>query len=435
MYINSLKIKNFRIFKDNEVEFLHPDIVVEKKGVKTPEFNNVNLLVGDNGSGKTTLLKAIALSVLSPIIKNIGFVPYFLIRRHSSVRQKTVEDSTVIDYINEAVLEGSFFLHDEDVDERYIESEFSNGEYMRKAEAIITRDGDLEEIQPIDSLTKKSVWSQMKENKSPAFLMVGYGATRRVEIPANFDFGTRKRQGLRYQRVQGLFEDSYSLIPLTSWLPKLETTNPNHYREVIRIIDHLLPEPFSFFGYFESGEYLFRQEKIMIPFDALSDGYRSYIGWITDLLYHINMACPENKKLKDSKGIVMVDEIDLHLHPTWQKEVLQILSKTFPNLQFIFTTHSPILTGSLQPQNIIVMEMKGAQSELIKLKRNVYGLNTDQILVSEYFGLDSTRAPGIEKKMHELTLKAMDGDHDASLKFLEYMANGEEADLDRDDSL
>jgi energy-coupling factor transporter ATP-binding protein EcfA2 len=426
-------MKNFRTFVNSSAEFLYPDIAASTDSDNIPKFKNINLLLGSNGSGKTTILKAIALSALSPIIKSSGFVPYCLVSKTEPDESKTTKAQHNIDN-GTAVLTGGFLLDDEDVAPQYIKNKFGSSEHVHTNQVVILRRGDLEEIQssiPVDL----SLWSNMYENKSPAFLMVGYGATRRVETRENFDFGSRQRRSLRYQRVQGLFEDSYSLIPLGSWLPELENANPDQYQEVIHLIDRLLPEPFSFHGHFENREYLFIQEKIKIPFDALSDGYRSYIGWITDLLYHISTGCPENKRLVDCRGIVMVDEIDLHLHPAWQRDVIPIISGTFPNLQFIFTTHSPIVTGGLQSQNIIVLEMEGSQSQLLKLSRSVYGLNADQVLLSEYFGLDSTRAPGIRKKMRELNIKAMDGDKDASLELLKYLAEGEEAGLRKDDSL
>ncbi|MCP4147507.1 MAG: AAA family ATPase, partial [bacterium] len=240
------------------------------------------------------------------------------------------------------------------------------------------------------------------------------------------DMGSRLRRSLRYLRVQGLFEDSYSLIPLGNWLPKLEGSAPDRYKEIVALLKQLIPAPISFDGHFEDGEYYFQQSNIKVPFSALSDGYRSFISWITALLYHLHTGCPAGKMLTELKGIVMVDEIDLHLHPEWQKKIVRILAGTFENLQFIFTTHSPIITGNLYPSNITLLKSKDSRAEVVKLSRSVYGLNANQVLVSEYFGLDSTRAPGIKKKIRVLNLRALDGDSDASLELLDLLAKGEE---------
>ena len=76
-------------------------------------------------------------------------------------------------------------------------------------------------------------------------------------------------------------------------------------------------------------------------------GYRAYIGWIADLLYHICMGAPSGRKLIDNRGIVLVDEIDLHLHPRWQVSLIPKLKQVFPKLQFVATTHSPMVLPGL----------------------------------------------------------------------------------------
>ena len=121
----------------------------------------------------------------------------------------------------------------------------------------------------------------------------------------------------------------------------------------------------------------------------------------------------------------MVDEVDLHLHPAWQRDVIPRLSRAFPNLQFLFTTHSPIVAGSVPSKTFIVIKSRGSQSHFTRLEQNVHGLNADQILISDYFGLDSTRAPGIRRKMAELNRRAMKGDGKASLELLKLLAAGD----------
>jgi hypothetical protein len=81
----------------------------------------------------------------------------------------------------------------------------------------------------------------------------------------------------------------------------------------------------------ERGEYLFQIRKIKVPFSALSDGYKAFIGWVGDLLYHVSVGCPAGKKLVDNCGVVLVDEIDLHIHPEWQPTIIPTLARSLPN--------------------------------------------------------------------------------------------------------
>ena len=140
------------------------------------------------------------------------------------------------------------------------------------------------------------------------------------------------------------------------------------------------------------------------------------------------MTCPDDKRLVDNKGIVMVDEIDLHLHPKWQMTVLHTLGRTMPNIQFIVTSHSPLLVGSLEWMNIIVMtEAEDQSSKAERIVQAVHGLDADQVLLTDFFGLESTRAPEKTRALKELTLKARDGDSEAAKQLLEQMSRGTEA--------
>jgi len=124
----------------------------------------------------------------------------------------------------------------------------------------------------------------------------------------------------------------------------------------------------------------------------------------------------------------MVDEIDLHLHPKWQMTVLQSLAKELPNIQFIVTSHRPLLVGSLEWMNIIVMQPGPKQSSKAeRIEWSVHGLDADQVLLTDFFGMKSTRAPGKKRTLKELTLKARDGDTEAAKELLEQMSREVEA--------
>ncbi len=274
---------------------------------------------------------------------------------------------------------------------------------------------------------RERAWDELFDDNSPAFLLVGYGSTRYVvgsneleSVPTQ-----RKRRALRYQRVAGLFEELIGLTPLASWLPRVAGEDPSREKEVGEILNDLLPGEARFTGKMEGDEYLFEHCRVSVPLGALSDGYRAYIGWVSDLLYNVSLSAPKGTRLRDAQGVVLVDEIDLHLHPEWQREVVPTVAKVLPNLQFVFTTHSPIVAGTLSAQNILVLEMDGTGASTIRqLQEPIHGLNADQILVSSYFGLDTTRAPGAVDELRSLSKKAMSGDSEAALTFLEKIASG-----------
>ena len=96
----------------------------------------------------------------------------------------------------------------------------------------------------------------------------------------------------------------------------------------------------------------------VIDFSALSDGYRNVIKIITDIATKMCILNPylEKDALKKTPGVVVIDELDLSLHPTWQKRIVRILKELFPKVQFICATHSPFIIQSLEPGELIVLD-------------------------------------------------------------------------------
>lgn len=88
----------------------------------------------------------------------------------------------------------------------------------------------------------------------------------------------------------------------------------------------------------------------------LSDGERSFLAIIGDLIRRLSLANPKLKNPLLGAGVVLIDELELHLHPKWQREVVDNLRNTFPNIQFIATTHSPFIIQSLRPGELINLD-------------------------------------------------------------------------------
>lgn len=406
MYIDHIKIANFRTFRKAEISFCHADQDFERLGMKKPLLPNLNLLLANNGYGKTSLLKAIALAALGPAVGRSGIYPYRLVRREAGRKG-----------LNPAVLEAGFTTHEQDhAPDPKIESRVE-----------VVPEGDLEILEWAHSDPKP--WHPVFSSSSDAFFMVGYGATRRVSKSSRFE--PSGKSSPRAARVMGLFEEDYSLRPLNSWLPRYKADKKlkGRYTQVVTLLNKLVGK-----GNWEltgnrdnEGEYLFGKMGVEVPFPALSDGYRAFHGWLGDLLFHVCETCPDGKRLDENKGIVMVDEIDLHLHPKWQLTVLQSLAKELPNLQFIVTSHSPLIVGALEWMNIILMEPGPNLSSTTKrIEWAIHGLDADQVLLTDFFGLESTRAPGKRRRLKALSLKARDGDTEAAKQILEEMSKGME---------
>lgn len=94
------------------------------------------------------------------------------------------------------------------------------------------------------------------------------------------------------------------------------------------------------------------------PFSMLSEGFRNMLAIVGDIAYRCARLNPHLNEniLTETEGIVIIDEIDLHLHPNWQREIVGNLKKTFPKIQFIVTTHSPFIVQSLKKEELINLE-------------------------------------------------------------------------------
>lgn len=92
-----------------------------------------------------------------------------------------------------------------------------------------------------------------------------------------------------------------------------------------------------------------------LPVWLLSDGYRNVIGMVADIAYRMAILNPhlEEKTVEETPGIVLIDEIDLHCHPKWQRIIVNNLIEVFPKVQFIATTHSPFIIQSLNKAQLI----------------------------------------------------------------------------------
>jgi hypothetical protein len=403
LYVQEIDIQGLRVFEAATLKLQYPG----RSDVGPLHSPNINLLLGNNGAGKTSVLKALALSTLSPVIDKSGFLPYHLIREGQP----------------KARIHSRVLLHPQDMGKGSAPTPYPTEQELTTE---ILREGDLEILASMPGSTS-GPWSGMFDNSSPAFLVVGYGATRRVQDAGSYNPDEQaKRRFLRYQRVAGLFEPHIALTPLASWLPAFQTKNPGRYKQVCNLINALLPEGTSFSGRREgvsSGDYLYNLQGLDVPFGALSDGYRAYIGWITDLLYHVCMGCPNSTKLVESRGLVLVDEIDLNLHPEWQRVVCSTISEVLPNLQFVFSTHSPIVAGSLERENIFVMEAEPSGASTVRqLDERIYGLDAEQVLLSQYFKLETTRAPGYVDELQALSRQTGPGKPEIALALMQKLA-------------
>ena len=400
MYAKSAHIYGFKCFGKAVFDLTYPG---RDSDADTLALENVNLILGDNGGGKSSVLRAIAIAMLAPALMDAGFVAHRLVRRPDA---------------DDAFLKVWAVL---DPDDHVLEAEGqSELELIARIDRVNSR-RDLDRLHT-ESTPESPLEKLIYDDRSHAFFVVGYGATRRVETGDFSPSSARKMRGDRYARVASLFEDHIALRPLEALLDELGERR----EEALAIINGVLPAGLSLTGDIDKGSgqafAIFKDQEM--PFSSLSDGYRAFLGMTGDLVGHLAEVAPSGLALDEVPGIVLIDEVDLHLHPSWQRRVVNDLAATFPKLQFIMTSHSPLIAGSVHSDNILLTE-EDPETDTATIARSdesVYGQSVDRLLMSAYFGLDATRPEAAVRETDNLVQQAMRGDKDAAIAVLESLS-------------
>ena len=230
-----------------------------------------------------------------------------------------------------------------------------------------------------------------------------------IHIETLFAYGTyRGRYSTDNSEKYGfmsLFDNNETLTNPISWLKNKKlielTTKEGEIIDVdisIENVQTLLHELLE-----KNIEIKFVEEKVVfvekgreLLFDQLSEGYRSIVIFIVDLILRLQESKSSAKSLDQFSGIVLVDEIGLHLHPKWQRSIIGELRKIFPNIQFFFTTHSPNIIQGASDDAVIYRVYRNSEDGVTKLsdpyfRKDIGHLMINSLITSPLFGLTDSR--------------------------------------------
>ena len=389
MYVDKLTITNFRCFANAEVHFNYPGRKPQRGHQLPDQFKNVTLFIGGNGSGKTTVFKALCLAVLAPIIRNSGLRVDFFVRRPVGYNGDQSTGNSDTPPLANANIIAKLVVDDIDTTARPLSKPYLLGQ------AIVHHQGDFEDVTFKDvtiAHTHQDAWKNIFKNASPAFFLVAYGSNRSAANPEGY---TDRPRSPRYQRIANIFEEYAALVPFTVGFQELDKRKL--LDEARLILNRLLPDAVILSDVTDrENRPLFESFGVLHPFGALSDGYRGFISWVWDLMVQMARVMAPNAnaaQFKRLSGVVIVDEIDLFLHPRWQRRLIEELALEFPNLQFIFSTHSPLVVGMLVKENVRVLSRSEDGCIIEEYQEEVEGKTPNEILTGQYFNLSSTRSP------------------------------------------
>jgi len=405
MHIRSITINNIRSFSKLEWS-------ISKRHV-----NGWHVIIGDNGAGKSTFLRCIALALCGPK-EILGLRDNWETWRRIGA-DKTA--STIIISISDDTT-----WDDWKGKGRKVENFYLNCGFTLKKTAEGERTPSVIKFKHDPS---RHVWS-----RKPGWFSVSYGPFRR------FTGGDADQRTINYThsnlaRHITVFGENMALTEPLEWLSQLrfeQLDGNSKSGELLQNVkdfvnqDGFLPHGVKFKNVTSKSVVFINPEGIEIDITRLSDGFRSVLSMTFELIRQL-FICYSNGNLIERRpdgtvriiapGVVMIDEIDAHLHPTWQRRIGFWLTNHFPLLQFIVTTHSPLVCQASEKGTVFRLPTPGSDQDDAgfvtgqALDRLIHGDVLDAY-GTELFGNDVERSASTQGKLEELSLlnqKALQG--------------------------
>ncbi|HEX4418618.1 MAG TPA: AAA family ATPase, partial [Kofleriaceae bacterium] len=159
-----------------------------------------------------------------------------------------------------------------------------------------------------------------------------------------------------------------------------------------------------------------RWNGVVLRFGLLPDGLKSIVSWVADLLMRLDrIPWRDRTPVLQRSFLLLLDEIDIHLHPAWQRKVLPLVQRMFPNAQIIASTHSPFVVGSVDDARIITLELRGSSSVVAHVSEPQIGKSYPAV-VRSIFGIESEFDVDTEQKLaefHAAKQRLLSGDENA----------------------
>lgn len=373
MKLKNLKITNYRCFKETELDF----------------DENITLIVGQNGAGKTTILDAVAVSIGTFLLGIDGGVSrgiskddaryefYDLDGTIDPQHQFPVSIESIGDCLNQQNVKWIRSLNSTS-GKTTIKDAGELTSLAKKAQNQIMT-GDKSLVLPLISYYGTGrLYAQKKEKRNLKFLtefkrQVGYvdcmAAESNEKLMLNW-FQTQTLKSLQKQQKTGILEQPVLLKTVEKAICKCyERISGSRNASISFDLDthRLMLE-------FETPE----GNAQKFAMDEMSDGYKNTLSMIGDIAYRMAVLNPVlgDRVLEKTPGIVLIDEIDLHLHPQWQQTILSDLHAIFPEIQFIVSSHAPAVINSVQREQIRILD----NGKIYMPSAQTYGRDANSIL-------------------------------------------------------
>ena len=408
MRIDRLEINNFKKFSDYTLE-LHPQFT---------------LLVGDNGTGKTTLLDALAIAAGIWLV-NSPDTTLNNSRRNilpAEIRLEAISSDTITQLVERTPVQikatGS-------IDRQQVQ-------WLRQIKTNSSRTSNTGAKAALEIIS--NLFQQVAAGEKIWLPIIAYYGAGRAWLPSNQrdpKATITANPARRWDAFYDCFEERIRIADLHTWFQKEAIASVNRqgqmrpgYQVVKLAILRCIPDADDLWFDPERAEIVVSIQANPQPFSNLSAGQKMMVGLIADIAIKIvtqNASFLTESSdinsgnlplvLEQTSGLVLIDEIDVHLHPKWQHRVVNDLTRTFPSIQFVCTSHSPLVIGEVPANRIRILESDAETNNIIAtIPTAAYGLDANRVL-DELMGA-SDRNQAVAAHLHTLFRLIDDEDFD-----------------------
>jgi len=398
MKISHITIENFRAIKKLDLP-LDPQLTV---------------LVGNNAAGKTTILDAIAVglgAILThlPSVSGLKFCD-------NDIRQESVTELKDGQVPQQAPYTRVTLESVEDI----IWDMTKKRDLTKRTQQAIPPDKKLDQLH--DFL--ENIINDIQDGKPTHLSVIAYYGTDRAVLSSSLQRDFNKNFN-RFKALEDALVATQRFQTMLEWfafqedIERREQTKQRDFEYRLPVLESVRQALVQMMPGCSNPRTLINPLRLIVTFEyqsgpqeilslnQLSDGYRTTLALVMDLARRMAQANPHfhDQAIQQSEAIVLIDEVDLHLHPIWQQQVLVDLMATFPKAQFIVTTHSEKVLTTIKPEHIVLLTRQ-KDNIIAEQATSSYGAESGRLLV-EIMGVNE-RPPADKNKFTELLGKYYD---------------------------
>ncbi|HBO3287866.1 AAA family ATPase [Pseudomonas aeruginosa] len=385
MWVEELSLENIKCFERESIKFTN----------KGKHYKWITFL-SENGCGKSTILQSLGLLLAGPEgVINLLPRPTGWLRDEAKAGRISIR-----------IHQGN--SDPGDFGEKKVRKSYGYSYHVSGSTPIQIRGRTFTEPGIHENSDRTLTWLRQNAltSKGQGWFAAGYGAFRRLTRSHQLIVPTLEPQA-RYTNFLSQFQEDESLSVFEKWMIYLDyriakSDDPQDHRLKslgIAAVDSLLPDGVKFDSINTEGRILYNVNGEIVPTISLSDGYRSILAFAGDLIWRLILAFPESVNPAHEEGVVLIDELDIHLHPIWQRDIALKLRTAFPNIQFFVSTHSPLVAAGAGHDALTIKLKNSNEGTSAEIISDIHKFPVDKVLMTEAFGLVSAYSPQTNEKM------------------------------------